>query len=372
MKTYPKLYAKSNTGKILVWWMERDDNQFRSCHGQLDGKIVQDEWTTCAGKNLGKANETTPADQADKEVLAKMKKQTESGYFTDISDVDQELYFSPMLAKKYEDYKDEIDWSKGNYVSSKMDGLRCVATRKGLFSRNGKIFCSFPHIARELKPLFDKIPDLILDAECYASKLSDDFNKIISLAKKTKPTPEDIQESEQYLQYWIFDCPSAKGGFHDRYSYLVKLLADNGLTNNKWIKICPHTLVKTPAEIETNLNKYIEQGFEGLMLNTYDGKYENKRSKNLVKYKLFLDEEAEICDIVEGVGNRSGMFGYAKMKLDNGITFDSNGRGNEAQYREILKNKNKYIGKRATVRYQNLTNDGLPRFPVIIDFDRFD
>ena len=66
------------------------------------------------------------------------------------------------------------------------------------------------------------------------------------------------------------------------------------------------------------------------------------------------------------------MFGYAKMRLDNGKTFDSNARGNEESYKKILRNKKQLIGKKATVRYQNLSPDGIPRFPVIVDFDRFD
>ena len=38
----------------------------------------------------------------------------------------------------------------------------------------------------------------------------------------------------------------------------------------------------------------------------------------------------------------------------------------------ILKNKQNYIGKLCTVRYQNLTPDNIPRFPVITNFDRDD
>jgi DNA ligase-1 len=115
----------------------------------------------------------------------------------------------------------------------------------------------------------------------------------------------------------------------------------------------------------------LEKGFEGLMLNTYDGEYENKRSKNILKYKKFQDNEYEIIDIVEGCGNRTGMFGYAVLKIED-KTFRANARGNEDFYKNLLKDKNKYIGKKATVRYQNLTPEGIPRFPVIVDFNRTD
>jgi DNA ligase-1 len=120
------------------------------------------------------------------------------------------------------------------------------------------------------------------------------------------------------------------------------------------------------------LQEYLELGLEGVMVNLGDYQYENKRSKGLMKYKKFQDCEAKICDIIEGTGNRSKMFGYAKLKLSNGKAFDSNARGNEELYKSILRNKDKYIGKMATVRFQNLTPDGIPRFPVIVDFDRLD
>ena len=373
MKTYPTLYARSSGGKVLIWFMEQNGDSYRTISGQQDGEKVTTKYTIAKPKNLGKKNVTTGDQQAQLEIEAKYIKKKESGYFESIKDIDNQLFFEPMLAKQWEDYQGQLDWSKGNWISPKMDGLRCIITKNGAFSRNGKRFVSFPHILRELEPLFRKFPDLILDGECYCDKLANDFNKIISLARQTKPTAIDLEESEKYLQYWIFDCPSIAGNFNSRYTYLLKqILCDSGYLNNQWIKICKHILIYDPKEIEAHLDKYIRQGFEGLMVNVYEGKYENKRSKSLLKYKKFRDCEAEIMDIVEGQGNRSGMFGYARMQLTNGKTFDSNARGNEQMYRDILKNKNKYIGKIATVRFQDFTPDGIPRFPVIVDFDRFD
>jgi len=369
---HTKLYKKSSTGATLVWYIEQNEHRYRSVHGQLDGQLITDEYTVCKGKNIGRSNESSPGQQASSEVESKYKKQqAQGGYFLSIKDIGQKLFFAPMLSKQWEDRKDEIDWSKGVYVSPKMDGLRCVITEDGASSRNGKSFVSFRHILRELEPVFKKFPGLILDGEVYTNKLKTDFNKIISLAKKTKPTEEDFIESERWLEYHVFDCPYFEGGYHERYTELQDFF-NKHFRDNKWIKLCPHSLIKEEAKIEEFLQRYIEAGYEGLMANTYDGVYEQKRSKNILKHKLFQDCEAEIVDIIAGQGNRSGMFGYAELKLDNGITFDSNARGDEKLYTKILNEKKKYIGKRATVRYQNLTPDGKPRFPVIIDFDRFD
>lgn len=366
-KSYPKLYSRDTTGKIRVWWMEQNNEKYRTHTGVDGGQIITTEWTVAIGKNKGRLNETTDIDQAKAEILSKYKKQKENGYFENIADVDVQQHFRPMLAHKWDDYKDEIDWSKGHYVSPKLDGLRCIVTKDGCFSRNGKRFVSFPHIFRELKPLFDKDPNLILDGEVYTHKLKNDFNKIISLAKKTKPTPADLKESEQFLQYWIFDYPSIPGTFAERYARLKKLILEN-FRDNKWIRLCIHTHIKSVTELEKLLQEWLSHGFEGAMINLIDGTYQNKRTKYLLKYKLFKDDEYEIVDILEGVGNRSGMFGKALLKDKRGTTFEANARGNEDFYRRLLKEKAALIGKKATVRYQNLTPDEqVPRFGVIVD-----
>ena len=167
------------------------------------------------------------------------------------------------------------------------------------------------------------------------------------------------------LEYHIFDCPTFIGGYHERYTRMSELFVKY-FKNNKWIKLCGHKLIKNESEIEENLQLYIQNGYEGLMVNIYDGKYEEKRSKNLLKFKLFLDEEFEIVNITEGQGNRSKMLGYFTLKLKDGQTFDANARGNEEKYRQILLEKDDIIGKTATVRFQNYTPDNIPRFPVVI------
>jgi DNA ligase 1 len=364
-KSYPKLYSRDTKGKIRIWWMDQENEKYRACAGIEGGQIVVSDWTTAEGKNQGQSNETLPTDQATKEVLAKYKKQRETGYFDSKADVDNFQYFQPMLAHKWLDHKDKIDLSKGVWISPKLDGVRCVFTKDGCFSRNGKRFISFPHIGRELKKLFAADPNLILDGEIYNHTLKEDFDKIISLAKKTKPTPEDIRESEKHLQYWIFDIPSVPGDYDTRYAALKKLVLDN-FRDNKWIRLCIHKLVHSEAEIEHALADWLLHKFEGVMINARDGIYLNKRSTNLLKYKLFQDEDFEIIAVNEGTGNRSGMMGFISMRLPNGKTFDSNARGDEEKYKKMLKDKDELYGLMATVRFQNYTPDGIPRFPVIV------
>jgi DNA ligase-1 len=114
---------------------------------------------------------------------------------------------------------------------------------------------------------------------------------------------------------------------------------------------------------------YVDAGFEGQMLRT-NGKYENKRSKFLMKHKSFIDEEYTIKGIVEGEGNRTGTVGYMVFETVDGKPFKSNVKGTWDETAEMLKNKKKLIGKQATIKYFNLTPDGIPRFGYVINIDR--
>lgn len=368
-KIYPTLFSRDSKGKIRTWKMEQNGNQFRTISGLEDGEKITNSWTTVESKNIGKANETSPVEQAEKEVLAKYKDQKSTGYFESKSEIDNLAYFSPQLAKNYEDRKDTIDWTQGVFVSGKLDGLRCIIHSEGMFSRNGKPIISAPHIFNSVKKIFGDFPNLILDSELYCDRLCNNFNKILSLGKKTKPTQEDLIESEKWLQAWVFDIPSIDLQFSSRIEKLQEVLK---LIDSPYLRYVNHKWVKSHEDVERALNDYLLQGLEGVMVNLPDAKYENKRSSGLIKYKKFQDCEAEITDIIEGIGNRSTMMGYVKLRLDNGKEFDANARGNEESYRDILRNKKDYIGRKATVRFQNLTPDGIPRFPVVTEFNRSD
>lgn len=371
---FPTLYSRTSTGAVQTWQVEVEGNKYRFHTGRKFGKIVTSEWTSCKGKNLGKTNETSGDSQALKEARAALKKKLKSNYWENESDIDKSKFFSPMLAHKFITLnkdgsikkKRSIDWSKGVYVSPKMDGLRCIIKQDGSWSRLGNKFAAFPHIREELEILFKEFPGLILDGECYTHTLKHDFDKIISLAKKQTPSTEEIKESKNKLEYWVFDCPSLDGGYDERYKWLKKNIEER-FGEISCIKLCRHTLIFSEIELEDYLSKFLEQGFEGCMMNIPNGEYEvDKRSYNILKYKLFQDKEFEIVDIVEGDGNRSGMFGRAILKLKDGRTFKAGARGNKAFFKRLFLEREDIIGKKATVRFQNYTPDGIPRFATII------
>ena len=115
-----------------------------------------------------------------------------------------ETKIKAMLAHKYNE--DKADYPA--YIQPKLDGVRCLFTKDGAFSRAGNQFMNVEHIEYDLKPVFNRYPNLILDGELYNHGLKDDFNKIISLVKKKKPTNDERNEAEQLVQYHMYDIAS--------------------------------------------------------------------------------------------------------------------------------------------------------------------
>lgn len=358
------IYKKTKTGATQEWTIEVVGNKYRTHSGQVGGAITTNEWTVVYGKNVGKANGTTDKEQCMKEAIAKRTKKLESGYFEDVNNIDTKQYFEPMLAAKWEDYKDKIEYPI--YSQPKLDGIRCIVTKDGMWSRNGKPIISAPHIRESLNDVFKHYPNLILDGELYADKFANDFNAIVSLVKKTKPTADDLKQSAKQIQYHVYDIPSVDGTFKERCIELDNLMLD---FNFDCVKLVETHIVKNEGEIDKWYGNYIERGYEGQMLRT-DGKYENKRSKNLLKHKSFIDEEFTIIDIVEGEGNRTGTAGYFVFETAEGKPFKSNVKGTWEDTAKMLKDRKKLIGKEATVKYFNLTPDGIPRFPYVININR--
>jgi DNA ligase-1 len=360
---YPTLYKRSTTGKVSTWYVETDKNCFRTVSGFLDGEKVTSAWTCCEGKNVSKKNATTAEQQADAEAKAMFDKRKALSYWENIVDIDTPVYFKPMLAHDYNDYKDKIIFPI--YSQPKLDGIRCIIRFDGMWSRNGKQIISAPHIFEALKSLFEANPDLILDGELYADKNVADFNTIISCVRKTKPTAADLETSTM-IQYWVYDIPSNDGTAIERLKELENIEL-------------PECCVKVPTislhDDEMIMNQYriyIEQGYEGQMLRASgNSKYENKRSKALLKHKTFIDAEFEILGVEEGLGNLSGKVGRLNFEI-NGKPFNAAVNGDWEYIEQLWRSREGLIGKTATVKYFELTEDGIPRFPKVIAIRDFE
>ena len=371
MVKLPTLYSRSSSGKIQQWTVQVEDDKYRTTFGQVDGKQQTTEWTVAKPTNEGRANVRDEFEQARFEAEAIWKKKKDSGYFVSVSDIDSFTFVEPMLAKNYDDYKEKISYPV--FSQPKLDGIRCVVSSSGMFTRNGKPIPSCPHIREQLQPLFEKDPGLIIDGELYSHTFKHDFNKITSLVKKTKPTEADLKESAELVEYWVYDIINAAKTFSERIHFIGKSLIDDSFEFSKTykkefpsIKLVDTELANNSDTLDSLYGHYMEEGFEGQMvrLNT---KYENKRSKNLLKRKEFQDSEYTILDVIEGEGNKTGMAGAMLFKNELGIEFTSNIKGDRAFIKEIWDNKNDYIGKEATIKYFNKTPTNLlPRFPYVV------
>ena len=360
------IYKKTKTGATQEWTIEVVGNKYRTHSGQVGGIITTNEWTIVYGKNTGKLNETTDKEQTMKEAVAKRTKKLESGYFENIKHINKTQYFEPMLASKWEDSKDKITYPI--FSQPKLDGIRCIVTKDGMFSRNGKPIISAPHIIESLSEVFEAYPELILDGELYADKFANDFNKIVSLVKKTKPTDADLKESKKNIHYWIYDLPDNDIQFGDRCDRLHDLFNAFDSFSKHCIEVATH-ICNDEDEVMGLYEEYVDNGYEGQILRL-DKKYENKRSKSLLKHKSFIDEEYTIVDVCEGEGNKTNMVGYMTFKTADGKPFKSNVKATFEESEEMFRNRKQLIGKQATIKYFNLTPDGIPRFPYVINIDR--
>ena len=374
--SYTKLYKKDETGKIRYWYMQRDldlKGSYRSVSGIVGREETSQqvsEWSYAQGKNIGKVNETTDDEQAMLIVNTTYRIRNEQGYAETV-EASGKKFFQPMLAAKYFGLKkkqiDEI-FKDHVYIQPKLDGIRCIVTRDGMFSRHGKEIISAPHIRKSLDKVFEKYPDLILDGELYNHDLNADFNRIISLARKTRPTEEDLKESEQYIQYWIYDLPSCSENFHSRNWELTKIWCEFEDTFNEHC-VCVEThLVTGDEEVQNRLEDYLSHGYEGAIVRL-NKPYENKRTNSLLKVKKFEDEEFTILDIEEGRGNLAGKAGRIIVDVD-GKRVSAGLKFSHDDAAEIWRNKQHYIGRKATIKYFNRTPDGSLRFPKCIQIDR--
>jgi DNA ligase-1 len=363
--TLPTLYARTNTDAVQQWTVTIEGDKYCTTFGQVDGKLQTTNWTECFETNGGKANERNPQKQALFEAQALWKKKKDSGYFENIKDIDKATFVEPMLAKKFEDYEDSLTYP---VVSErKLDGIRNITTKDGMFSRNGKEFKSCPHILKELQYFFEKFPSAVLDGELYCDKLNNDFNKICSLVKKAKPSAAELEEASNTIQYWIYDWVLTDKKFSERYEMIKEHIKESSC-----IKIVTADIANNKAELDCFYEQYIEEGFEGQMVRL-EAVYETKRSKNLLKRKEFQDEEYVILDVIEGVGNKSGVAGAMVFENELGISFNSNIKGNRDYLREVLENKQELIGQLATVKFFNKTpGNSLPRFPYVIAVRNFE
>ena len=356
------LYHKSKTDAIVQWRIWTEGADICTEYGQIGGKM-QTARKTATPKNVGRANATTADEQAILEATAMHKKRLDAKYSLTIEDAKKEV-FLPMLAASFDKRKDKVTYPVD--VQPKLDGVRCLAYWDGdsvkLMSRGGKQWNCCQHIIDELETVLPK--DWVLDGELYIHGAT--FQEITKLVKKLRPESVNVQ-------FHVYDVPRAGyeqtelgGSTWDNRKISLALIDE--FENCKSVKIvrtdyadCEQTVYKLQSE-------YLEEGYEGAIVREMDGEYKfGYRSNKLLKVKNFMDEEFEIVGYTTGVGRFEGCIiwicetGNYDAEL---IQFKVVPQGTMEERKATYDTADKHIGEHLKVKFFELTDDGIPRFPV--------
>ena len=277
------------------------------------------------------------------------------------------------------------------FVQPKLDGLRCVSyvkrsgndTTIALQSRTGAFFTGLPHIAAALRPYLSQHPSIVIDGELYTDQMP--FEELAGLIKKKKITDSDIERLKKvkYHVYDIYDRAQSNMPYSERLGVLVDAVrrcvcvANDTLTAGS-----PHRMLRSATEAATVVilvrtekvavladfrrlfSEFVEAGYEGIMLRNAEGVYRaNYRSNDLQKYKEFMEDEYLITGYTHGEGRDAGAVIWLCETAD-GKDFTVRPRGTMEQRRIWFNMGATYVGKKLTVIFQELTEEGKPRFPV--------
>lgn len=364
MKTLPTLFKKTSTGAIQMWSIGVEDNKMIVHFGQQDGKIQRTEEVIKDGKNIGRSNETSPAEQALAEATSKWEGKIKKGYVEDVArasagEKDIDGGFDCMLAHKFADHGHKISYPA--YTQPKLNGHRCLATIDDgvatLWSRTRKPITSCPHIIEELQKVYPTGTHQV-DGELYNHAYKDKFEDLASLIRQEVPASNCTE-----VQYYVYDKPSDKG-FNARIENLATELHTyekvNGLLS--YIKLTETVLVEEDHMILA-FEKFLKDGYEGSMARNAEGLYKGKRSYDLQKLKEFLDDDFPIVGIKEGRGGYAGC-GIFVCKTPQGKEFDVKMRGPKERLKEFLDDPSLWKNQELVVKYQYISKYGIPIFPV--------
>lgn len=356
--TLPSLYKQTKTGATQVCNISTIDNIITVEFGQLDG-AMQTKTTTCKGKNIGKANETTDLQQAQSEAQSKWEKKKKSGYSEDISaPVTVQL---PMKVGIWESKR--FPETGVVYSTPKYNGVNGVYRRESnelkLYSRGGDEYPGIPHLEDEIHQIMDILDSNELNGELYIH--NEHLQDITSAVKKPK-------ELSKKLTFVIFDIADSQLDYHRRRIKLLGLELDitNGhIPEPQHIVFSTGIVCNSLKDVEGHYAYCMASNLEGTVLKLPEAKYQhNVRSSHMWKYKKTLDGEYKVtsfnldkndhpvytCITPEGLEFKVKRKGTAEERLSDAVIADSN------------------IGKWLTIEYETLSKDNKPLKPVGLSF----
>jgi DNA ligase-1 len=245
-----------------------------------------------------------------------------------------------LLAHKWETDHDPTGW----WMSEKLDGIRAYWDGETLTSRLGNRFFAPDWFVADL-------PGDTLDGELWVGRKQ--FQRTTSIVRSGAASLEWKQ-----VTYVVFDVPNARGGFEDRIAHAQKVMARADAPHARWHE---HVRCAGVAHLKEELAKVEALGGEGLMLRQPKSPYAVGRSSTLLKVKTFHDAEARVIGHAPGTGKHKGRLGALVVELPDGVTFNV-GTG----FSDAEREKPPAVGAVITFRYQELSNDGVPRFPSYV------
>jgi ATP-dependent DNA ligase len=357
----PQIFKRDTAGNIRTWQYEVYEDRYRTIAGLLDGGKVTSAWTACHAKNAGKSNYVTAFEQALNEAIAEENKKLKREYRRTIAELDDVMQ-GPMLAATY----------KGNlkfpvFSQPKLDGIRALISEKGAFTRELQPHFNVAHIMEDLSSVFAAFPGIVLDGELYNHDLKDNFNRICQLVRKQTVTSEQRADIERLVQFHVYDIANDRESFGQR---ALAMQSVSRLTEERSSIRWVHTNKLSSQEALDEQNGiYTSQGYEGQMVRL-DAPYEfDARSKALLKRKEFETSEFKLLAIEQGEGNWAGYAKRITFELEDGRQCGGGIRGSQEEMRALIERaENVRCPTHVTVRYFKRTPDGMPRFPVAIDF----
>lgn len=353
MNTFEPLFRENHFWKI---WLEsvKDGILIKTEYGTIGGKTIANEKKIIEGKA-----KRTIIEQANLEALSKWRtKHDKNGYSTklELSKSKKIDIIQPMLANKFIPNKTKLSFPVN--IQRKYDGIRCLYMNDKLYTRQRKEINNFKNIKMELHEL--KIPkNIYLDGELYTQELP--FEELSGLVRLDPGKIDPDKESKiNYLIYDAIVLDAPKMSFTCRFKLLQELIPDS----MKNIRLVQTLTASNYEQIDKLHDEFVEEGYEGLMIRIPDSEYViRKRSNNLLKYKKFQDEEFKIIGFHEGTGTDKGTVIW-DLETKQKKQFSARPMGSYEFRALLLKDANKYIGKKLTVKFFEYTADGVPRFPV--------
>jgi DNA ligase-1 len=354
----PELQALNSTGKPKYWrgfvGTNADEVFYYtlSWHEIESGALsrrIRSEPTVVQSKNIGRANETTPTEQAISEITAIMAKKIDSGYHE--AGVASTVLPLPMLAHKFKDRSSALKYPC--FVQPKIDGSRLLFDGVKSWSRTGK-----PYIPEVVAHLQFDTQGYTLDGEIVLPP-EFTFQESMSAVKK-------FNENSPKLQYLVFDILDPDATFTERLDNLKELFEGEGIPEN--VHMVATYLCNDESEVSGYLTKALAKGYEGLILRNADALYAvGQRSVGLQKLKLFLDAEYLVIGVADGKGREDGAILYICDTPDK-QAFTVRPEGSVESRKELFRQWEAGewtpIGQKLTVRMQELSDGGVPRFPV--------